>query len=81
MKVYLGGLLLCTNPFAVAIATKLIEDSEGTLFFFTVPLNPAQGFARVVPLVSPWIVYVPLGVAVSALLILFSILILERKRG
>jgi ABC-2 type transport system permease protein len=79
--VYLGGLLLCTNPFAVAITTKFIEDSEDTLFFFTVPLNPAQGIARVIPLVSPWIVYVLLCVAVSALLILFSILILKRKRG
>jgi ABC-type transport system involved in multi-copper enzyme maturation permease subunit len=79
--IYLGGFLLCTNPFAVAVTTKLLEDAEDTLFFFTLQLTSTQGRTYTIPLISPWVVYVLFYVAVSALLIVFSILILKRKRG
>jgi ABC-type transport system involved in multi-copper enzyme maturation permease subunit len=79
--VYAGGLLLCTNPFVVAVTTKLVEDTEDTLLFFTVQVYDVQGNPHNILLVSPWVVYVLLGLAVSALLIVGSILILRRKRG
>jgi len=81
LLIYIGGFLLCTNPFAVAVTTKLLEDSEGTLLFFTLPLTRPLGKPYLIPLVSPWVVYVLLYTAVSALLIVSSILILKRKRG
>jgi ABC-type transport system involved in multi-copper enzyme maturation permease subunit len=76
---YLGGFLICTNPFATVVTTKLIQESEGTFFFFTV--NIGSGVSYNAPLVSPWIVYTLLYTALSAVLILASILILRRKRG
>jgi ABC-2 type transport system permease protein len=79
--IYVGGFLLCTNPFATAVATKLVEDEENTLFFFTTQLPDAQGNLHTIPLVSPWIVYILFYTALSALLIAASILILRRKRG
>jgi len=79
--IYAGGFLLCTNPFAAAVATKLIEDSEDSLFFFTVPLNVPGRSSFVIPLVSPWVVYVLFYTALSAALIVASILILKRRRG
>lgn len=77
---YIGGFLLCTNPFATVIATKLIEDSENTLFFFTVNISSGS-ISFNAPLVSPWIVYTLLYTAVSAALILTSILVMRWKRG
>ena len=78
--VYIGGFLLCTNPFATAFTTKMIEEGQGTLFFFTTQVS-SGGSAHTIPLVSPWIVYVLFYIAVSALLILSSILIVRHKRG
>jgi ABC-2 type transport system permease protein len=78
---YVGGFLLSTNPFAVPIVSKILEDEQGTLFFFTVQLHGAQGGPISIPLVLPWAVYVPLCLVVSALLIAASIYVLERKRG
>jgi hypothetical protein len=79
--IYAGGFLLCTNPFATVVATKLLEDEQNTLFLFTVPLSSAQGTVKNIPLVSPWIVYVLFYTLLSALLIAASIVILNRKRG
>jgi ABC-2 type transport system permease protein len=79
--VYIGGFLLCTNPFAVAVATKLVEDEKNTLFFFTAQISDPQGNAHTIPLVSPWIVYVLFCTLASAVLIVASILVLKRKRG
>jgi ABC-type transport system involved in multi-copper enzyme maturation permease subunit len=78
---YAAGFLISTNPFATAIAAKLIEQQENTLFYFTVQVFDTNGTAYTLPLVSPWIVYVLLAIALSALLILISILTLQRKRG
>lgn len=79
--VYVGGFLLCTNPFAAAVATKLVEDQENTLFFFTAQIPDPQGNLHTIPLVSPWIVYVLFYTFLSAVLIVASILVLKRKRG
>jgi len=79
--IYVGGFLLCTNPFAVAVTTKLIEDAEDSLFFFTVPLNIPGRSSFSIPLISPWVVYVLFYTALSAVLIFASILVLKRRRG
>jgi ABC-type transport system involved in multi-copper enzyme maturation permease subunit len=79
--IYVGGFLLCTNPFATAVATKVVEESENSLLFFTVQLTDRTGASHTIPLISPWVVYVILYVVVSALLITLSILIIRRKRG
>jgi hypothetical protein len=65
----------------VAVIIKFLEDSENTLFFFTVSLIGTRGNYRSILLVSLWIVYVLFYVLVSALLIVASIQILRRKRG
>jgi hypothetical protein len=77
---YLGGFLLCTNPFATVVATKLIEEAENTLFFFTVNIS-GSGVSFNAPLISPWIVYTLFYTAVSAALILASVLVIRWKRG
>lgn len=79
--VYLGGFLLCTNPFATVIATKLIEEEQDSLFFFTTTATGPGGATYYLPLISPWIVYILFYAAVSAVLILLSVLIIWRKRG
>lgn len=80
LLLYVGGFLLCTNPFATVIATKIIEEEEKSLFFFTVNIS-GGGVSFNAPVVSPWVVYTLFYVALSAVLILASILILRKKRG
>ncbi len=79
--VYLGGLLVCSNPFATAIATVVIEQEKNSFFFFTSQVTSNNGNTYVVPLISPWIVYILLYTVISGLLILISIAIIQRKRG
>lgn len=79
--IYTGGFLLCTNPFAVAVTSKLVEDAEDTLFFWTTQVYSTQGNAHSILLVSPWVVYVLYGIAASAVLIACTVLVLRRKRG
>ncbi|MBC8444686.1 MAG: ABC transporter permease subunit [Chloroflexi bacterium] len=79
--VYVAGFLICANPFATAVATKLIEQEENTLLFFTIPIHDPGGRSYNIPLVSPWIVYVLFNSLLSALLIIATILVLRRKRG
>ena len=79
--VYVAGFLVCVNPFAAAVATKLIEQEENTLLFFTIPIHHPGGRSYNIPLVSPWIVYVLFYGLLSVLLIVATILILRRKRG
>lgn len=78
--VYVGGFLLCTNPFATVFMTKAIQDEQGSLFLFTTQVS-SGGATRTIPLISPWVVYVLFYAAVSGLLILSSILIIRHKRG
>lgn len=77
---YLGGFLICTNPFATVFTTKMIEESEDTFFFFTTNVS-GGGISYNVPLVSPWIVYTLFYTGLSAVLILISVLVIRRKRG
>jgi ABC-2 type transport system permease protein len=79
--IYVGGFLLCTNPFAVAVTTKILEDEQDTLFFFTTQIPDSQGISHTIPLVSPWIVYVLFYALLSVALIAASVLVIERKRG
>ena len=79
--IYLGGFLLCTNPFAVAVTTILVQQTENTYWFFDAQIPGQQGNLYTIPLVSPWIVYVLFYTALSAALVLASMLILRRKRG
>jgi len=79
--IYVLGFLICTNPFATAVATKLLEEEKNSLFYFTTQVRDRSGVPHTLPLISPWIVYVTLYLAVSALLITLSILILRHKRG
>ena len=79
--VYAGGLLLCTNPFATAVMTKVVQDEYDSFFFFTIQVRGSSGPAHTIPLISPWVVYILLHVVFSALLILFSTLIIRHKRG
>lgn len=79
--IYVLGFLICTNPFATAVATKLLEQEKNSLFYFTTQVSDRSSVPHTLPLISPWIVYVTLYLAVSALLITLSILILRHKRG
>jgi ABC-2 type transport system permease protein len=79
--IYFGGFLICTNPFATAVATKLVIDEENSLLFFTAQVSDSSGVSRTLPLVSPWVVYVLLCVVASALLVMASVLVLRHKRG
>jgi ABC-2 type transport system permease protein len=78
--VYVGGFLLCTNPFATVFMTKAIQDEQGSLFLFTTQVSSGSA-TRTIPLISPWVIYVLFYTAVSGLLILSSILIIRHKRG
>ncbi len=80
LLLYGGGFLLCTNPFATAITTKIVEEEHKSLFFFMVNVS-SGGVSFNVPAVSPWVVYTLFYGVFSALLILISVLILRRKRG
>jgi len=80
LLLYGGGFLLCTNPFATAITTKIVEEEHKSLFFFTVNISSGSVSFNA-PVVSPWVVYTLFYGVCSALLILISVLILRRKRG
>lgn len=80
LLLYVGGFLLCTNPFATVIATKLIEEEQDSLFFFTVNISGGSASFNA-PVISPWVVYTLFYVALSAVLILASVLIVRKKRG
>jgi len=79
--IYLGGFLICTNPFATAVTTKLIEEEENTFFFFTTQVGYGRANQHTIPLISPWIVYTLFYTLVSILLILISVMVIKRKRG
>ena len=66
--VYFVGFLVAVNPIATAVVTEVVLVEEQTAFYFTVPLDNGL----VVPLVSPWIVYVLFYLAVSVGLIIWS---------
>ena len=78
---YLAGFLICTSPFATAVATKLIQDQKNSLFFFRIPIQDITGAPHLLPLISPWVVYVVLCVLLSGALAAASIAVVNRRRG
>jgi ABC-type transport system involved in multi-copper enzyme maturation permease subunit len=71
---YIGGFLIAINPIATAVATEAILIQEHTAFFFTISLNNGTQL----PLVSPWLIYIPFYLVVSLVLALVSISIVRR---
>jgi len=74
--IYLGGFLLCTNPFLTAIFTEVALLEKQTAFFFKV--NVTSGHE--IWLVSPWIVYTALCLLLSLVLLIWSVGLLKRKQ-
>ena len=79
IAIYAGGALLCTNPFATAVATQLARQEQGSLFLLTVQVADEGGVSHTLPLLSPWIVYTILAIVASALLIRASVWAIEHK--
>jgi ABC-2 type transport system permease protein len=71
---YLGGFLVAINPIATAVATEVILVQEHSAFFFTVALNNGTQ----IPLLSPWLVYIPFYLLLSLVLTLFSVGVVRR---
>lgn len=73
--IYVGGFLLCTNPFLTAILTEVVLLNNQTAFFFKLNVTSNQD----VWLVSPWIVYTLLCLLFSLVLWLWSVGLLRRR--
>ncbi len=71
---YLGGLLIAINPIATAVATEVILIQEHSAFYFTVGLNNGAQ----IPLLSPWLVYIPFYLLLSLTLTLMSVAVVRR---
>jgi ABC-2 type transport system permease protein len=73
---YLGGFLLCTNPFLAAILTEVVLLEKQTAFLFQVPITAQHN----IWLISPWIVYTALCLLLSLILLAWSVWLLKRKQ-
>jgi ABC-type transport system involved in multi-copper enzyme maturation permease subunit len=71
---YIGGFLIAINPVATAVATEAILIQEHTAFYFTVALNNGAQ----IPLISPWLIYIPFYLFLSLILMLISVGIVRR---
>lgn len=65
----IGGLFICLNPIATAVATEIILLEKGSPFFYMQYLSGGSS----VPVPSPWIVHTILYLIASILLILLSV--------
>ncbi|MBI3362962.1 MAG: ABC transporter permease [Chloroflexi bacterium] len=74
LLIYGGGFLVAINPIATAVATEVILVQEHTAFYFTIPLNNGV----TIPLISPWLIYIPFYLLLSAVLLILSIAIVRR---
>jgi len=74
--IYLGGFLLCTNPFLAAILTEAALLEKQTAFFFKVNVTAGHD----IWLVSPWIVYTALCLLLSLILVVWSMWLLKGKQ-
>ena len=63
------------NPILAAIGTEVVLQEESTILFFDVSLNSTN---QDILLVSPWIVYVVIGVLVSLAMMASSIRLVRR---
>lgn len=71
---YIGGFLVAINPIATAVATEAILIQQHSAVYFTVSLSNGVS----IPLVSPWLVYIPFYLLLSAVLILLSVAVVRR---
>jgi ABC-type transport system involved in multi-copper enzyme maturation permease subunit len=55
--VYLGGLVLATNPFSSLILSEVVLIQEQTLLFFELPLSQTSARYPDLWLISPWVIY------------------------
>ena len=72
----LGGILylmVAINPVTTAIASEIILLENDSMFFTTVPFNGMS-----LPIISPWIVYAALYLALSLALLLLSVWFVRR---
>lgn len=74
--IYLGGFLLCTNPFLAAILTEVVLLEKQTAFFFKVTVTAGHD----VWLVSPWIVYTASSLLLGLILLVWSVWLVKRKQ-
>jgi len=70
-----GWGLLSLNPVASIIATEVLLIEEQTAFLYDLPV----GNSNTVPVLSPWITYVAVGLLFSLILLLVSILFVRRR--
>jgi ABC-2 type transport system permease protein len=66
---YAAYLIVATNPIATAIMTEILLQQQGALFITSQTLSNGAS----IPLVSPWVIYTLLYLAVSAVLILLTV--------
>lgn len=77
---YIGGLLVATNPVASLIVTEVMLVNEQTLFFFTAPIyDPATGNTFNIPLISPWILFTLFGLALGVIFTVMSMVNVARR--
>ncbi len=77
LLIYLFGLLISTSPVATAIATEVVLQQKGTVFFFTETLSNGGN----IPLISPWIVYTVLLLMMTAMLLLWTVRLVRRMEA
>jgi ABC-type transport system involved in multi-copper enzyme maturation permease subunit len=73
--IYGGGLLVATNPVTTVIATEIVLLEENSILFFDVSM---QSSIRMLPLISPWIVYVVFAVILSLVMMASSVRLVKR---
>ena len=81
LVVYGSGVLVCANPFATAIAAKVLAEGKGSWLTFTTLVTGPDGVPHALPLLSPWIVYTLLCTGIGAMLTWVSIRAIEYRRG
>lgn len=65
--IYVGGLLLATNPIATIILSEVVLIQEQTLFLFKVSFPGTKSPYSDMWLISPWVVYVLFCLVVAVL--------------
>lgn len=71
---YIGGFILCLNPFTAAIATMAVAANGKGYFFF----SEQVAYNLTLPFISPWVVYVVVYAALTLWLIRLTTKRLER---
>jgi ABC-type transport system involved in multi-copper enzyme maturation permease subunit len=77
VMLYASGLITVLNPVATAVATEMMLQSHGMVFFFTETLS--NGTAM--PLIAPWMAYTVLYLVIALILVLLSIRYIRRQEA